>query len=87
MNDRHDFPGEWYGWRLAGRHLVSPDGERITRERLSGLLWRDGMELRLAGYASRRKAEADRRRSAAGPRIKVVIVEMAELRKNGRLAS
>ena len=85
MNDVH-FTGDWYGWRLSGRHLVSPDGERITQERLSGLLWRDQCELRLAGYASRRQAELERRRSASGPRVKVVIVELAEVRKNGYLA-
>lgn len=82
-----DFTGEWYGWRLRGRHLVSPDGERITRERLSGLLWRDSMELRLAGFASRRAAEEARRRSAAGPRIKVVIMDLNQVRVLGRGAS
>lgn len=30
----HDFEDEWYGWRLRGRHLVSPDGQRISRTRL-----------------------------------------------------
>lgn len=81
-----DLPGEWYGWRLRGRYLVSPDGERITRARLDGLLWRDGQELRLAGFASRRAAEEARRRSAAGPRVKVVIVDLAEVRVKGRTA-
>lgn len=59
-----EIPEEWNGWRFAGRFLVSPDGEHITRERLSGLLWRDGMELRLAGFASRRGAEKAKARSA-----------------------
>lgn len=43
-----DFEDEWYGWRLRGRYLVSPDGQRMTQERLRGLQWRDQMELRLA---------------------------------------
>lgn len=60
-----EIPEDWNGWRFAGRFLVSPDGERITQERLSGLLWRDGRELRLAGFASRRKAEKGLQRSAA----------------------
>ena len=31
--------GEWRGWRLAGRDLVSPDGLRITAYRLRGILF------------------------------------------------
>ena len=31
--------GEWAGWRMAGRCLVSPDGDRITPERLRGILF------------------------------------------------
>lgn len=80
MTELIDLTDEWYGWRLRGRHLVSPDGERITRERLDGLLWRDAMELRLAGYASRRKAEQGR---AKRQMVKVVIVELSELRCRG----
>lgn len=79
----HDFTEDWYGWRLRGRHLVSPDGERLTQERLSGLLWRDGMELRLAGYASRRAAEKARSKRQM---IKVVIVELGTLRHHGTSA-
>ena len=30
--------GEWCGWRLAGRDLVSPDGHRITAYRLRAFL-------------------------------------------------
>lgn len=87
MTDHIDFPGPWHRWRLRGRHLVSPDGERITRERINGLLWRDQQELRLAGFASRRKAEANRPRAASGVRVRVVVIENAELRQNGLLAS
>lgn len=31
--------GPWRGWRMAGRVLVSPDGDRITPERLRGILF------------------------------------------------
>lgn len=75
-----DLPDDWTGWRLRGRHLVSPDGERITQERLSGLLWRDQLELRRAGYASRRRAEAAR---CNRQRVKVVVVELSQLRLHG----
>ncbi len=33
--------GDWAGWRMAGRCLVSPDGDRISPERLRGVLWRE----------------------------------------------
>lgn len=73
---RTDVPSSWAGWSFSanGRHLVSPDRDRITPERLTGLLWRDAMELRLAGLRSRREAE---RPSKRGP-VKVVIVELAD---------
>lgn len=63
--------GPWAGWRLAGRDLVAPDGQRINPQRLLGLMWRDAQELRLAGYANRRKAEAKPRQS-----VKVVVVDL-----------
>lgn len=81
-----DFEGEWYGWRLRGRHLVSPDGQRITAERLRGLLWRDTSELRLAGYASRRTAEQAQRAARYGPKIKVVVIDLADYRAHGLAA-
>lgn len=70
----------WAGWRWtdSGRYLVSPDGDRMTAERLRGLVWRDAMELRRAGYASRRKAEAGKRANQYGAKVKVVIVELSD---------
>lgn len=78
-----DFEGDWYGWRLRGSWLVTPDGQRITRERLNGLLWRDSMELRLAGFSTRRRAEANKRDRQ---RVKVVVVELADVVVNGQRA-
>jgi len=40
--------GQWAGWRLAGRDLVSPDGDRINPQRLRGLLFRQDAEARVA---------------------------------------
>jgi hypothetical protein len=81
-----DFEDEWYGWRLRGRHLVSDDGQRLTIERVRGLMWRDKMELRLKGYASRRAAE-EARHSAHRPKIKVVVMPLADYRHRGLAAS
>lgn len=80
---RADFTDDWYGWRLRSRHLVSPDGQRITRRRLEGLLWRE-MDLRLAGFASRRKVEDER---PMWQLVKVVVIRLAERRINDKVAS
>lgn len=73
---RTDVPLAWAGWSFSanGKHLVSPDRDRITPERLAGILWRDTMELRRACLRSRREAEKAVRR---GP-VKVVVVDLAD---------
>lgn len=73
---RTDLPSAWAGWSFSanGKHLVSPDRDRITPERLAGILWRDTMELRRAGLRSRREAEKPVRRGT----VKVVIVDLAD---------
>ena len=58
----------------------------MTIERLRGLMWRDKMELRLAGYASRRAAE-EARRVAHRPKVKVVVMDLADYRHRGVAAS
>ncbi|TAA20544.1 hypothetical protein EA658_06180 [Pseudoxanthomonas winnipegensis] len=35
-----ELTGPWTGWRLAGKDLVSPSGQRVSPERMRGLLWR-----------------------------------------------
>lgn len=50
-----EWPESWAGWRFSGRLLVSPDGDRITPERLRGLLWRDAQEQRAAAVRAREK--------------------------------
>ena len=71
----YELANEWTGFRLRGNELVAPDGQRISKRRLEGLLWRDKQELRLAGFASRRKAEADRK---ANQMVKVVVVPLSQ---------
>ncbi len=81
LNGRIDFVGKWQGWKLRDRELVSPDGQRISSRRLEGLLWRDAMELRLAGFASRRQAEA------AKQVVRVVVVRLQDYRQHGIAAA
>lgn len=45
--------GPWAGWRLVGRDLVSPDGMRMSAERVRGLAWRQEAEGRLAAIRAR----------------------------------
>lgn len=73
---RTDVPSSWSGWHFSanGRHLISPERDRITPERLAGLLWRNAMELRRAGLKSRREAEKPVLRG----RVKVVVVDLAD---------
>lgn len=73
--------GPFAGWSVRGNYLVSPDGDRMTPERLVGLAWRDQMELRLAGYASRRKAEAGSRKAGQRQMVKVVVVDLGDFRE------
>ena len=41
-----DFGHEWAGWKMRGRVLVSPDGDRISAQRLRGLLFQEANRVR-----------------------------------------
>lgn len=56
VHNKHWLPEPWQGWRFAGRELVAPDGERITPERMRGLLWRQAAEARLTAVQARSAA-------------------------------
>ena len=75
VHQQIDLAGPWEGWRLRGRDLVAPHGQRIPARRLEGLLWRDEMELRRAGFASRKKAESGRHKSQL---VKIVVVQLGD---------
>ena len=42
-----DLSADWAGWRLRGRWLISPDGQRINPLRLRGILSREDGEKRI----------------------------------------
>lgn len=71
--------GPWAGYRFAGADLVAPDGQRINERRMQGILWRDSMELRRAGFASRKRAQRHP--------VKVVVIDLQDYRVNGLAAS
>lgn len=62
--NRHYLPVPWQGWRFAGRDLITPEGVRISPERLKGLAWRVEAEAR-RDAAKARNAQ----RRGAGPRL------------------
>ena len=45
--------GPWAGWRLVGREMVSPEGVRVSPERMKGLMWRQEAEARLTAIRAR----------------------------------
>jgi uncharacterized protein DUF3653 len=54
VHNRTPLYGPWSGWRMAGKDLVSPDGDRINPRRLAGILWAERARARglaKAGYA------------------------------------
>ncbi|WP_342315405.1 DUF3653 domain-containing protein [Lysobacter sp. FW306-1B-D06B] len=70
-----ELTGPWQGWRLAGRDLVSPDGQRISPERLRGLIFRQSMD--------ERRERARARRQPKNQLVRVVLVDLAQYRLNG----
>lgn len=80
VHNHTELHGPWAGWQLRGRDLVAPDGQRISPERLRGLLWRQESEDRVARAAARRRAERERRQRQL---VKVVVVELGALRHQG----
>lgn len=53
-----DLPADWAGWRLRGRWLISPEGDRMTPERLRGLMFRECLEQRQRKAARKGQQEA-----------------------------
>ena len=58
--NRQHLGGPWTGWCIAGRELVSPDGDRISPERMRGILWRQQTEARRDAAQARRKKRVGR---------------------------
>lgn len=69
--------GPWAGWRMAGRELVSPDGDRFTTTRLRGLAFRLEAELRLERARARNVRAQQRHREL----VKVVVVDLDDWKR------
>lgn len=46
VHNHQHLPGPWQGWRLAGRWLINPAGERIAPHLLDRWLYRHGTMFR-----------------------------------------
>ena len=69
--------GPWSGWRMAGRDLVSPDGVRMTPERVRGYALRADLEARRDGARARNASRKAVRREL----VKVVVVDLDDWRR------
>lgn len=47
VHNRIRFGYEWQGWRMAGRYLVTPEGDRVCANRLLWLVRRESMREKL----------------------------------------
>lgn len=75
VRNHTDLTGDWYGWKMRGKELVSPDGQRISPERMKGILWRLQAEERLARAKRIREAKEKAVRHQS---VKVVVVDLAD---------
>lgn len=73
INGHTDLSTDWLGWKQRGKWLVSPQGDRISPERMKGLLWRIKAEERLA-LARARNAQKQVRHQP----VKVVVIDLAD---------
>lgn len=69
-----DLDGEWYGWKQRGRYLVSPEGDKLTLERMKGIAWRLDIETRLSAARNRNAS----RKAVSQGLVKVVVVDLAD---------
>ncbi|MCR6686994.1 DUF3653 domain-containing protein [Pseudoxanthomonas sp.] len=70
LRNHVELRGPWAGWRLAGRELASPDGMRLSAERLRGIAWREEAEQR------RDRARSRNEQRKAGHRGMVTLIRM-----------
>lgn len=68
-----DLTADWLGWKQRGRWLVSPAGDRISPERMKGVLWRLQQEERLTAARNRNAS----RKAVRQQLVKVVVVDLA----------
>lgn len=72
VNGHTELRANWLGWKQRGRYLVAPDGQRISQERMRGIMWRLDAEAR-RDAARARNAKAKDLQGC----VKVVVVELA----------
>lgn len=68
-----DLRADWLGWKQRGRYLVAPDGQRISPERMRGIMWRLDAEARRDAARAR-----NAKRKVSQGSVKVVVVELAD---------
>lgn len=74
VNGHNDLTADWLGWKQRGHWLVSPAGDRISPERMKGVLWRLQQEERLTAARNRNAS----RKAVRQQLVKVVVVDLAD---------
>lgn len=74
VNGHNDLAGDWAGWKQRGRYLISPCGDRISPERMKGVLWRIDQETRLTAVRNRNASRKSNRRQW----VSVVVAELTD---------
>lgn len=72
-----DLSADWAGWRLRGRWLISPEGDRVNPLRLRGMLFREANDQR------RHKAGSRNGQQSAGAKV----IQIGAARKETEEAS
>lgn len=75
-----DLRADWLGWKQRGRYLVAPDGQRISPERMRGIMWRLDAEARRDAARAR-----NAKRKVSQGQVKVVVVDLADWQARTRL--
>lgn len=75
MEPDHD---SWRGWQFVGRHLVTPDRDRITAEVLAHLVHMHRIRLHFesVGLQAQATRAREKRHQEAQQAVKVVVVDL-----------
>lgn len=79
----------WHGWYLAGRHLVSPAGVKVTAEILEHLVAMHQVRLHFERVGLQAQAAAARSRGAKRRQqlVTIVVVDLATWREERGLGA
>lgn len=80
---------EWIGWMFAGKHLVSPQRQRVTASVLEQLIGMHHarMHFETVGLKAQADAAKQRRRKRVRQVVKVLVIDLDDWRDGHRRAA